>query len=169
MIINKLAKFLPLLAILVAEPTFATSNYRSSESLYRSPALQPINIANNSQCLKWDVEIPFTVKQDNGWTTVVTIRPQGEGRNNTWGIKGTAISRGRDWNDYMRINGQVTSGSLIGSSLLFTIAWDNKTVGHYEGTFDSEGNFKGNTYDELNSGATYNWTVSRRFGCVMRG
>jgi hypothetical protein len=172
MIINKLAKFLPLLAILLAEPTFATSNYRSSESLYRSPALQPTKIAQ-STCLKWDVEIPFRIIQDNGWENEINIQ-LANNRNpyGTWQISGTAISWAKNYNrSYQRNLGTVKVGSHGGSKLYMSIPWDNNTTGYYEGTIDSNGKMTGYTFDEINDPSGSNkvaWHATRGFGCVDR-
>lgn len=54
-------------------------------------------------------------------------------------------------------------GLVTGNDFLYTVTWNNGSVGEYNGRFNAEGRITGVTFDKANPQSSATWSSSKRF------
>ena len=100
----------------------------------------------------FDVGGSWDAIQSNGHRAAFDLRLRG-----TQGVfHGTASHSGGS----VRGHGE---GVITGNDFLYTVTWNNGTIGEYNGRFNAEGRITGVTFDKRNPGSSATWSSSKRF------
>jgi hypothetical protein len=112
--------------------------------------LTGIFTATQTLAAEFDVRGTWDAHQSNGFVANFNIQQ-----------KGTAI-RGNASHSDGSVRGK-GEGSVRGNQFLYSVEWNNGTIGEYNGTFNSIGRITGVTFDVNHPESQATWTSSKIF------
>ena len=115
--------------------------------------------AAQAACSQWDIT-NMSGPQSNGWGLWLSTPYMGQSGSTLYGNAFTSPGGGKPgmW-------GGIT-GSVAGSHVSFSVAWQNGAAGIYDGWIDQWGFVSGTTYDKCHPQYKAGWHFSQRARCV---
>jgi hypothetical protein len=113
---------------------------------------RPDVLGRESTMAGFDVSGRWDAQQSNGHVASFDIQPRG----NQGVFHGTASHSGGK----VRGHGE---GVIRGNDFLFTVTWNNGTVGEYNGRFNEVGRITGVTFNVSNRQHSATWVSSKSF------